>query len=274
MRNLYLAIQVAKAEILMYYIRYPMRGMVFFIAPIIWMLPFIYFGRALMGNSTSEHFIELTGTYDYISYVILGSIIVNFSTRLFMEMGFSIRHESWRGTFETVFSVPLSRFTFMSGKLFGGIAYSTLFAITLLVLSWVMFQKTYHFNRVPEAILIFILVITSIYGIGLIVAGIMLVFKEAHSTLWFLDMIIVLITPMAYPLAVLPSVLQKVSLLLPMTRATLAIRNLLLLDQPLISQWDHILVLSLYTVFFIPVGWKTYRLMEHRALKKGVVGHY
>ena len=34
MKNLYLAVQVAKAEILMYYIRYPMRGMVFFIATI------------------------------------------------------------------------------------------------------------------------------------------------------------------------------------------------------------------------------------------------
>jgi ABC-type polysaccharide/polyol phosphate export permease len=105
-------------------------------------------------------------------------------------------------------------------------------------------------------------------------AGVILVYKESHTIIHFIDGLFSLIVPMAYPLAVLPVALQAVSRATPMTNAVIACRNILILGQPLSGQVKYLSVLVFYIVVVIPAGYVVYNKMEKVAKRRGVLHKY
>jgi len=266
--------RIAKYELIVSNLRYPLRIVTRFIGPILWIVPFLFFGKAVLGGTDSVTLYELTGISHMPTFILVGTIITSISFNMLWLMSFAIRLESYRGTFESIYSCPINKFTFFMGKLLASVAWSSMYIIGLLLLGVLYLDVQFVWARLPEMLLIIAFLFLAMYGFGLTISGFLLVYKESHTIIHFIDGLFSLIVPMAYPLAVLPSLLQKASLTLPMTRAVLSSRNLIILGESITQQWQHIAVLSFYIVVIMPIGYKFYRYMERRAKIKGVLHKY
>lgn len=138
--------EVIKAEVIKYMkvlLCYPMELVFWYVFPILWVVPFIFQGQALVRGLTSRSFANLTGTDQYIPYIL----------------------------------------------------------------------NTY--------------VVSVLYGLGIMVSALTLIFKEGWIISEILVSTISIVTPIAYPPAVLPSMLQRVALFFPTTYGIMGIRHFL-----------------------------------------------
>jgi len=266
--------RIAKYELIVSNLRYPLRIVTRFIGPILWIIPFLFFGKAVLGGTDSATLYELTGIAHMPTFILVGTIITSISFNMLWLMSFAIRLESYRGTFESIYSCPINKFTFFLGKLLASVAWSSMYIVGLLLLGVLYLDVQFVWARLPEMLLTIAFLFLAMYGFGLTISGFLLVYKESHTIIHFIDGLFSLVVPMAYPLAVLPTVLQKVSLALPMTNAVIASRNLIILGESFIGQWQYIGVLIIYIVIAIPLGYLFYKRMEKRAKRLGVLHKY
>ncbi|HDN81976.1 MAG TPA: hypothetical protein ENG41_04575, partial [Methanomicrobia archaeon] len=83
--------------------------------PLIFVLPFILYGIAIVGGKYSENLEKLTGTGDLITYTVIGYIFMGFLETAVWGMGFALRKEQWYGTIEQVFAAPVPRWVYVMG---------------------------------------------------------------------------------------------------------------------------------------------------------------
>lgn len=265
---------IAKYELIVSNFRYPLRILTRFIGPILWVVPFLLFGKAVLGGTDSSTLYELTGIAHMPTFILVGTIITSISFNMLWLMSFAIRLESYRGTFESIYSCPVNKFTFFLGKLLASVAWSSTYIVGLLLLGVLVLDVQFVWSRLPDMLVGIILLFLAMYGFGLVISGFLLVYKESHTIIHFLDGLISLVVPMAYPLAVLPLFMQKISLMLPMTRSVIASRDMLIMGESLFQQGDHILILAAYIFIAIPLGYKFFMFMENKAKMKGVLHKY
>jgi ABC-2 type transport system permease protein len=267
-------LSVAKHELIISNFRYPLRIVSRFLGPLVWVAPFLIFGRALLGGADSQTLESLTGISHMPTFVIVGTIVTTISFTMLWLMSFAIRLESYRGTFESIYACPVSKFLFFMGKLMASSIWASFYITGLLLLGVLVLDIQFIWVRFPEMILVIIMLFFAMFGFGLVLAGTILVYKESHTLLHFVDGLFSLIVPMAYPLAVLPGALQALSRVLPTTQAVIASRNLVIRGESLLQQTEALVVLLAYIFIIIPVGYRFYRHMECVAKRKGVLHKY
>jgi ABC-2 type transport system permease protein len=267
-------LSVAKHELIISNFRYPLRIVSRFLGPLVWVAPFLIFGRALLGGADSQTLESLTGISHMPTFVIVGTIVTTISFTMLWLMSFAIRLESYRGTFESIYACPVSKFLFFMGKLMASSIWASFYITGLLLLGVLVLDIQFIWVRFPEMILVIIMLFFAMFGFGLVLAGTILVYKESHTLLHFVDGLFSLIVPMAYPLAVLPGALQALSRVLPTTQAVIASRSLVIRGESLLQQTEALVVLLAYIFIIIPVGYRFYRHMECVAKRKGVLHKY
>lgn len=272
--HVYAIASIAKHELLISNVRYPLRIVSRFFGPLVWVVPFLLFGKAILGGTDSEHLFALTGISHMPTFILMGTIVTSVSFNMLWLMSFAIRLESYRGTFESVYACPINRITYFMGKLVASTIWSSLYIIGLIIMGVVILDVQFLWSHLPAMLAVMALLFLSMYGFGLMLAGVILVYKESHTIIHFIDGLFSLIVPMAYPLAVLPVALQAVSRATPMTNAVIACRNILILGQPLSGQVEYLSVLVFYIVVVIPAGYVVYNKMETVAKRRGVLHKY
>jgi ABC-2 type transport system permease protein len=113
-----------------------------------------------------------------------------------------------------------------------------------------------------------------LYGLGIIVAGLTIALKQWWVVSEALATLIVVVTPIAYPLAVLPLVLRKVSMFLPTTYGIIGVRHFLLGEQLVVSLPTIFLRLSLILVVWLSFGMLIFLIMDRFGRKRGSLSIY
>jgi hypothetical protein len=93
MRNDFFLIKEEIKKNLKILLCYPVEIVFWAIFPVLWVIPFIFQGQALVGGITSPEFGELAGTDQFIPFVLIGAIISTYLFSSLYGMGGSIRME-------------------------------------------------------------------------------------------------------------------------------------------------------------------------------------
>ncbi len=83
-----------------------------------------------------------------------------------------------------------------------------------------------------------------------------------------------IITPIAYPLSVLPLFLQKISHLLPTTYGILTIRHFLIGEEMGFSLATSLFRLAILGVVWVGFGLFIFALVDKKTRREGTLGHY
>jgi ABC-2 type transport system permease protein len=256
--------------------RYPSWIVAFLVWPIIFPLGAIFTARALSGpdGSSLPAFAAVSGTTDYAAFIVIGLTIYSWVNITLWDVGFHLRSEQMRGTLESNWLCPVWRFSILLGPslvklgtsllflVLGAIEYRLFFGVSVVGGNWVL------------AVLILLLVLPSVYGIGVAFGSLVIRFQEASALVFLVRGIVLIFTGASYPLAVLPEWMQTVAAWLPLTYAIHAIRAVVLNQ----AGWQAILpdlqMLLAFGIFLPLLGYWAFRFTERRARRTGALGRY
>ena len=256
--------------------RYPTWIFGFVVWPIIFPLGSIFTARALSGpdQASLPAFAALAGTTDYVAYIVVGLTMYMWLNVTLWDVGFQLRGEQMRGTLESNWLCPVWRYSILLGPSMTKLLISLVFmAIAVLEYGLVVGNWLVGSN-IWLVLLIMLLVIPSIYGIGIIFGSLVLRVQEAHTMVFLVRGIFMIFSGVSYPLAVMPEWMQTVAACLPLTYAVHAIRAVTLSGATFSDLRYDLTILALFAVGLTVVGYWLFQFTERRARRTGSLARY
>lgn len=274
MRNLAVEFRALGAEFnktVRIWFSYPIMIVFWAIFPLIWVMPYVFQGKALVGGATSESFRQLTGSGNYLAFVLIGAMISTFVFSALWGVGNSLREETYWGTMEYIIASPTHPLVILIGKTLAEWAWSTVMAVFQAAIIGIFFGVRFTIDKVLPIVLLVGLLMIGFYGFAIAFAGFTLLIKEVHGWVHTLEWIFFLFSPIRYPVQVNP-ITAVVSTLIPLTWALVAIRGIILLNRSEVNLWQTVLILVAMDVVLITAGYFVFLYLEKKTRRDGTVG--
>jgi ABC-2 type transport system permease protein len=162
------------------YWRYPLNVVSTILQPIIWLTPVYFMGRAFSVNGEARGFAAYSGTSDYMSFILLGSVLAQFVSAVFWGMGFSLKKDMDAGVLESNWMAPVSRPLLLVGRTLTSMLVTALSSLAMLALAGLLFG----FHPTGNALAAFLTtlpVLVGLYGFGFAFAALVLIVREANT---------------------------------------------------------------------------------------------
>jgi ABC-2 type transport system permease protein len=253
--------------------RYPLNVIGQIMNPLIWLAPVYFMGMAFSVNGQAQGFAGYAGTSDYISFVLLGSVLNNYIMTVFWGIGYALKNDMDAGVLESNWLMPISRPLLLIGRTFSSLFITTLTSLAMLLLAALLFG----FHPTGNALLALIPAIpmlVGLYGFGLAFAAIVLLMRDANTLVDISSYVVGLFSGSQFPVQALPGFLLPVSLALPLTYGFDAVRALLLNTTSIIPVPYEIGLLVVFMGVMIWLGLRVFENMERKVRMKGTLGQH
>jgi ABC-type multidrug transport system permease subunit len=250
---------------------YPAEMVFWCIWPLLWVVPLVFQGKALIGGLQSTAFGNLAGTEEFIPYVLIGAIVSTYMFSAVWSMGNALRDEMFYGTLEHILSAPARPVHILLGKGIYNSVLSTIFVIIQMTVCVFIFGLEITLVKIVPILFFIVLLLIGLYGVGFMAAALTLLVKEAHGILHMFEYVLFLFTPIRYPVEINP-ITRAVSIFIPLTYALIALRGLFLGLE--FDFWKNSLILIAIDIIVIPLGLYIFSRVEHRTKTKGTLAHY
>ncbi len=250
---------------------YPIMLVFWAVFPLLWVLPYVFQGRALVGSGTSEAFRQLTGSGNYLAFVLIGAMISTFVFSALWGVGNSLREETYWGTMEYIIASPTHPLVILIGKTLAEWTWSTVMVLFQALIIALFFGVQFTLAKILPVLLLVILLMIGFYGFAIAFAGFTLLIKEVHGWVHTLEWIFFLFSPIRYPVQVNP-ITAAVSTLIPLTWALIAIRGIILLNRSEVNLYQTVLVLTLMDIVLLTAGYFLFIYLERKTRRDGTVG--
>lgn len=235
------------------------------------LLQFSFMGKFLTEGNSFPALDQYGG--NLLGYLIIGTAFTSFLGVSLHSFQSTVRSEQQMGTLEylLITNTRLELLLVYSGL----INFLTAFVNVALILSIVVFVFDIPLSiNLTGATLAMILTITSLSGIGLMSAGVIIVTKVGDPITWAMTTLTGLLSGVLFPVEYLPPYLKSISMLLPTTHALHALRLSLMQNASLSEILPQLSLLAIMTLITVPLGFFIVRLGFNRARKAGTLAHY
>lgn len=253
---------------------YPTIIVFWAIFPIFWFIPFILQGEAFVGGLESSSFAEITGTGEYIPFIVIGAILSSYVNTLLYGMGENIRKEAYQGTLDYVLAAPCNKAYVLIGKAVSESLSSTIFAISQLTISVLLFGMNITLGVMVPVSFIIILLILGLYGMSLLMAAFSLMYKQSYDLSESIGYIFYIFAPVRYPVESLPIWAQIIGKFIPLTYALIIVRSLMLLGTDLSAVYLDVIALLIIDVVLLLAGLYLFNKIEKKTRKSGIISHH
>jgi ABC-2 type transport system permease protein len=203
--------------------------------------------------------------------LIIGAIFWNYLSVVFSWIAETISVERWEGTLEYTFMAPVRRWTQLLGSCLYAMAYGLVHTGAILVVLILFFpQLNPGAMNVPTAVVFVLLGSFSVIGIGMMAAILPLLYVERGAQMTFvLQSVLLLVSGVYYPIAVLPEWMQVLSRLSPATYVLNGVRAGLLDGTPVTALMYDVVPLIVMGIVLIPTGLWAFNRAERYAKRTG-----
>ena len=254
-----------------HFIRYPLNAVFRVIQPIMWLTPIYFMGQSFKTAQGAVGFANYTGTTDYMSFILVGSLLASYISSVFWGMGYALKHEMDQGVLESNWLTPVPRFWFLAGQTIASILFTTITNAGLLFVGWLLFGFTITGNLL-QALAVVLPLLLALYGFGFGFAAIVLLMREANTLIDVSDYLISIFSGSTFPVQALPALLFPLALALPLTYGFDAVRGLLLKTVTLLPIPYEVLILFGFMGITLPAGYLIFRWVERRCQRLGTLG--
>jgi hypothetical protein len=140
-QSIKISLVIAKKEILMI-VRYPWDILFWTFMSLMWLVPFIFQGQALVGVALqSENFERFIGTANILEFIFIGALMWNIFDSALWGAGNALRWEQHSGTLQYLWLAPISRINLLIGASLGSTVWSLIeiigqFLVLSIFVSW------------------------------------------------------------------------------------------------------------------------------------------
>lgn len=256
--------------------RYPSWILAITIWPVLFPFAYIFTAKALGGpdGAALPAFAAATGTTDYVSFIVIGTVMYMWLNMTLWDIGGYLRNEQLRGTLESNWLCPVWRLSIMVGASLTKLATSLCFLAITVLEFWAIFGIRLIGGNLPLLLLVFLLIVPSIYGIGLLFGSLVIRFKEADAMVFLVRGTFMVFCGITVPTAVLPHWMQGVAAWLPLTYAIRDIRAATLARATFAEVGPDLARLGAFAVVLPILGCVAFSLAERQTRRTGTLAQH
>jgi len=253
--------------------RYPLNAVSNIFQPIIWITPVYFMGKAFSTNGQALGFAAYSGTGDYMSFILLGTVLSNFILTVFWGMGYALKSDMDAGVLESNWLTPVSRLLILVGRTLTSLLTTAITSTVMLVIAGLLFGFKPTGNTLA-AFLTAIPMLIGLYGFGFAFAGIVLLMREANTLVDVSSFLVQGFSGSNFPVQSLPSWLIPIALALPLTYGLDAVRGWVLQTRTILPLNVEIvlLIVSMFVMLWFG-AWVFYKV-EKRVRSLGTLGQH
>lgn len=230
-----------------------------------------YFLSKLIGPSAAPYLADYGG--DYFAFVLIGLAFSGYFGVGLQGFAGTIREAQTTGTLEAMLLTPTRLSTIVLSSSIYDYGFVTFQVLVYLVFGAVLFGVDINGN-LPAALVILVLTIIAMTAVGIIASSFILVLKRGDPVTWLFNSLGLLLGGVYYPIELMPSWLQKLSLLLPITYSLSAMRRALLTNASFQELLPEITALLIFSLVLVPLSLAIFRRAVHRAKVDGSLAHF
>jgi ABC-2 type transport system permease protein len=253
--------------------RYPLNAVSNIFQPIIWITPVYFMGKAFSTNGQALGFAAYSGTGDYMSFILLGTVLTNFILTVFWGMGYALKNDMDAGVLESNWLTPVSRLLILVGRTLTSLLTTAITSLIMLMIASALFGFKPTGNTLA-AFLTALPMLIGLYGFGFAFAGLVLLMREANTLVDVSSFLVQGFSGTNFPVQSLPTWLIPVALALPLTYGLDAVRGWLLETKTILPLKVEIVLLIVFMFVMLWFGaWIFYRV-ERRVRTLGTLGQH
>jgi len=217
----------------------------------------------------SPEFGSVVGSSGYLSFIAIGNAFYVFVFSAAFVVGRVMFWERATGTIEATFLTPMNRLAYMAGIMVAA-ALNSLIDFIAVFLIGILFGFQVTSLNAPLFISSLLLTACALFGIGLMVNGITLTFRDRTTTSNTLMILFMVFSGIVCPLELMPQWAQIISKFLPLTYGIKAMRASLLGTAAYDVMFD-LTILGFLGIVYIGIGALMLKLIERNLKKKALL---
>ena len=165
---------------------------------------------------------------EFIGFVVLGGAMSAYWLNVLWSMASQLYWEKETGNLELYIVAPTSRMAILLGMALGGMFATTLRAIAVITIGMLLFHVSMTVQNVPVLLGVFLTTLVALYGLGMLLSSLFLLFgREAWHLSNLLQEPVSLVSGFYFPVRALGQVVAAAASILPITLGLDAMRQLL-----------------------------------------------
>jgi ABC-2 type transport system permease protein len=236
-------------------------------------IPAFLFGAAFAVDGRAEGLSATLGTDDLPGFIFLGGAVGGLVSIAFWGIAFSIRNEMDMGTLEPAWLAPTRHETFVIGRALASLFWFTMSQVVLFAIGMSFMGLRLRWEMLA-ALPAIVLAILAMVGVAHVLAAIVLLIREANFFVDTASFAFATMSGTAFPITLLPGVLQPIAFALPTTYAVDILRAQALGARPLFDPALEYAVLIALTLVSYPVGRWAFARAELAMRRRGMTAQY
>ncbi len=237
-----------------------------------------FFFSGFLQENLKDKMDSLTGG-NLFAFILFGIAPYHYQQVSLSAFGSRFREEQVTGTLEAMLVCPTrTPLVIFASALFEFIF--TSFRVVLYIIVGMIFSLftsrpiALHAGGLPAALIIFILMVLTSVGIGIMAAAFVMYFKKGEVLVTLISSASALLGGVFFPTGALPGFAQPFSKLLPISYTTDGVRRALLTGEGMLDLMPQIQVLALFAVILLPLGLFIFRVALRAARRDGTLVQY
>ena len=236
-------------------------------------LPALLFGASFAVGGRVVGLEKTIGTADLAGFIFLGGVVSGLVATAFWAMAMSFRNEMETGTLEPTWLTPTRRETLVLGRALGGMFWFVFGQTAILAIGFAFFGLRFRLDIV-YALPALVIATIALVGIAYLLAGIVLSIRDANLFIDCTNFLFATASGAAFPVLLLPGVLQPIAFALPTTYAMDVLRHEGLGTRLLLDPGAEYAALIATTVVALPIGLWAFRAADRRIRRAGTINQY
>lgn len=212
---------------------------------------------------------------DYLIFTLLGLAVFSYTLHGIVQLGFLFYREQTRGTLESIFTTPTNPLLWIWGRMTYSLIFTTLNFIYVILIGFIFLGlKLPGTNVTIFVIAALTFTIISTYGLGLILGGLCLLYRNPFVVTNVTVTVMFLIAGVIVPIEILPEWIQILSTLLPLTYGLKLVRESISMNALPDTTIKDFGILVTVSITLCLIGLLLFKHLHNMAKKKGVIGQY
>jgi len=210
---------------------------------------------------------------EYVGFAVVGGAMIAFWMNVIWGMAAQLYWERSQGNLELYFTAPIHLMSILLGMAIGGLFMSSIRAVVVIVTASLLFGVQYAVTSWVGLILVFLLTLAALYGLGMLLASLFLLWgREAWHLVQILQEPVYFLGGLYTPIRVLGSLAFIVAAILPLAVGLDAIRQLAFAGSEeigLLPVGVEAAILAVMVVVFIALAYRALAYVERLARREG-----
>lgn len=226
-------------------------------------VPAFLFGASFAVGGRSLGLSSTIGTENLAGFIFLGGVVSGLVSTAFWQMAMGLRNEMDNGTLEPSWLTPTRRDTFVIGRAIAGMVFFVLSQVALFAIGIAFFGLRFD-PGIVRAVPALVVAVVAMVGVAYLVAAAVLLVREANFLVDSTNFLFHLASGSAFPITLLPGLLQAVALLLPTTYALDLLRQSAIGSRPLFDPTLEFVAMLAVSALVVPLGRRAFDAADHR----------